>query len=804
MLFNKQWSIYKIGNESQKKIIDLPYDAMLREARNSEAKGGTRVGFFEGGDYMYERLFNIVSLENREVYFEFEGVYHDAEIFINEKFAYKQEYGYSSFVFNATRFVKAGFNRIQVKCTNSDQPNSRWYSGAGIYRNVHIYILPSTHILPRSLKVRTINYRTGQIQVSAQLNRDSATQLDIFDEDNQFVCSYNLAKTNAPVYTIEIPDCSLWDVDNPYLYRAVLTCGAQKEEVFFGIRQIELEKNKGLLINGNRTILYGCCVHSDSGLMGAETYESIEFKKVKKIKNAGYNAVRSAHNPISRDFLIACDILGVLVIDEYVDMWFTHKTAYDYAGKVEKNYKKDLFDMVEKDFSHPSVIAYSIGNEVSETAFEKGIRLTEEMTTYLHNLDNTRPVTCGINMLINGFANTPFRVYSNKKAKKELNKKISKPNKVTAWLKDKCYKFVCLFGRPLMKFLAKFPFVDRHTKKVFARLDIAGYNYGISRYARDLKKYPSRYILGTETFCSDANRFYNLAKNNPRIIGDFVWSGIDYLGEAGFNAWVNQKDFNYLDDKSGWLTDGGGRLDVLLNESFEVDLTKCAFRQQEIALGVVSPYDLANPKSPSVWKYSRALRSYSFPGFENKKIQVEVYSYHSLIKVFLNNKLIRTFRNRFGKNYFKFKMKYIPGKLSAESYDRDGEKCGVAILNSNNNAHLTISSDEKVGFASEPYFIHFNIVNDNNEIVPTKDEEIEIVSVTNGTLERLGNACPYNKDGYLKKKTSTYHGTCSAVVKPRKEGTTSVLVRTKSEGLTMINIPIQDRSLYKFEKEYGY
>ena len=804
MLFNKQWTFYKIGHESQKQIINLPHDAMLREKRDIHSKGGSKVGFFEGGDYIYERIFNVVSLENREVYFEFEGVYHDADISINDKNAYKQEYGYSDFVFNATRFLKAGLNRIKVKCINSDQPNSRWYSGAGIYRNVHIYILPSTHILPRSLKVKTVDYRSGKIEVSALLNREAATQLDIFDEDNQFVCSYNLAKTTRPVYTIEIPNCNLWDTDDPYLYRAVLTCGGQKEEVFFGVRQIELEKSQGLLLNGKRTILYGCCIHSDSGLMGAETYESIEFKKAKKIKNAGYNAVRSAHNPISRDFLIACDILGLLVIDEYVDMWYIHKSAYDYAGKVKTNYEKDLFDMVEKDFSHPSVIAYSIGNEVSETVFEEGLRLTESMTTYLHNLDNTRPVTCGINMLMNGFANSPLRVYSNKKAKKDSKKIPSKPNPVLAWIGDKLYKFICLFGRNLMKLLAMFPFVDRNTKKVFARLDIAGYNYGISRYAHDLKKYPSRYILGTETFCSDANKFYTLAQNNPRIIGDFVWSGIDYLGEAGFNSWVNQNENNYLKDKSGWLTDGGGRLDILLNESFEVDLTRCAYREQEIALGVVSPYDLASPKSPSVWKFSRALRSYSFPGFENKKIQVEVYSYHSLIKVCLNNKVIRKFKNKHGKNYFKFKMKYIPGKLTAESYDRDGEKCGIAILTSNHNPHFSISSDEKVGFANEPYFIHFNVVNDNNEVMPIMSEEIEIVSVTNGTLERLGNACPYNKEGYLGKKIKTYHGTCSAVIKPRKEGTTSVLVRSKAEGLTMINIPVQDRSTYKYEKEYGY
>ena len=799
MLFNKQWTFYKKGDEKNKKVVNLPYDAMLRENRSINAKGGDRVGFFEGGDYVYEKTFNIVSLENREVYFEFEGIYHDAEITINGKRAYRQEYGYSDFVFDATRFLKGWLNTIKVSCINSDQPNSRWYSGAGIYRNVHIYSLPATHILPRSLKVKTLDYKTGKIEVSALLNRESATKLDIFDHENQFICSYNLAKTTKPVYTIEVANFELWDVDNPNLYRAVLNCGNQKEEVFFGIRQVELDKNKGLLINGKRTILYGCCVHSDNGLLGAESYDSIEFKKAKKIKRAGYNAVRCAHNPASKDFLIACDILGLMVIDEYVDMWFIHKTAYDYAPRVETNYEKDLFDMVEKDYSHPSVIAYSIGNEVSETAFDDGVKLTEDMTRYLHNLDNTRPVTCGINMLINGFSKGAFKYYSNKKAKKDA----TKPNKVKSG-SALFNNFVSRFGQPIMKKLALLNRVDKNTKKAFARLDIAGYNYGISRYKKDLRKYPSRYILGTETFCSDASRFYELAKNNPRIIGDFVWAGIDYLGEAGFNAWVNGKECDYRKDRSGWLTDGGGRLDILLNESFEVDITRCAFRQQEIALGVVSPYDLASPKSPSIWKCSRALRSYSFPGYENKMIEVEVYSYHPYIKLLLNDKVITSFTNKKGKNHFKYRMKYVPGKLVAESYDEKNQKRGVAILTTNNNSRFSISSDEKIGFADEPFLIHFNIVNDNNEIMPIKKETVEIVSVTNGTLERFGNACPYNKDGYLKNTATTYHGTCTAIIKPRKEGTTSVLIKTKAEGLTMINIPIQDRSKYKYEKEYGY
>ena len=263
-----------------------------------------------------------------------------------------------------------------------------------------------------------------------------------------------------------------------------------------------------MLLNGKRTILRGACIHHDNGVLGACCYEDAEWRKIRILKENGYNAVRSAHNPCSKALLDACDHLGMLVMDESVDQWYIHKTEYDYVNYFMDWWKQDLKDMVEKDYNHPSVILYSTGNEVSETAQPRGIALTKEMTEYLHGLDPTRPVTCGINIFFNFLSSIGLGVYSDEKARKE----VEKPQKKKAVGSEFFNNMAGLLGDEFMKRGATLHGCDVKTRDAFANMDIAGYNYGIYRYKHDLKKYPRRLILGSETFCKDAYQFYELAK----------------------------------------------------------------------------------------------------------------------------------------------------------------------------------------------------------------------------------------------------------------------------------------------------
>ena len=757
MLINNNWIFYRLSKPEEKINVDLPYDAMFREPRDISFKGGDKVSFFKGDDYAYEKIINISDL-NSEIYFEFEGVYHHPQIYINGELAYERQYGYSVCLFNATKFLRLGDNLIKVIAINSDQPNSRWYSGAGIYRNVHMYVLPKAHIIPRSFKVNTIDYKEGKISFKCLLSESAELKLEIFDKENNLVLKkeYEAAKEIDDVLIIDNP--KLWNAEHPYLYKAVASIKGQTEELKFGIRSISLDKEQGLLINGVRVILFGACIHSDNALLGAESYKEVEYRKVRQLKELGYNAARSAHNPICKDFLEACDELGLYVMDEYVDCWYIHKTKFGYSNYMEDNYEADLLDMVENDYSHPSVIFYSTGNEVSETCEPRGIELQRKMNEYLHGLDNSRLTTCGINVFFNGIAHTPIATYSDKKAEDEYNAepKVEGSSDLYNTIANK-------IGADLMKKGAKLHIVDKNTRDAFKHMDVAGYNYGILRYKKDSKKYPDRFMCGTETFVFDAALFYETVKKYPRVIGDFVWAGLDYLGEAGFSAELNPNEFGYLKDRSGWLTDDCARKDILGDTTSEGDYTLVAFRKKVIDIGVVSPYDLRSKCQKKAWRFNHAIRSYSYPGEEDNKCIFYIYSNAPLVEVYQNDKLIKKAKIKPEKCFIKFNGKYIPGTLKAVAKDEKGNVLGESMLK-------TASKEQKLHFYKEEYpelqrfmYVHFSFGDNEGIVSPHKEYNIEISNIKGGKFLRLGNAASYNKIGYLTNKTPTYHSRAMAI-----------------------------------------
>ena len=757
MLINNNWIFYRLNKPEEKINVGLPYDAMLREPRDISFKGGDKVSFFKGDDYAYEKVINITDL-NICIYFEFEGIYHHPQIYINGVLAYERQYGYSACLFNATEFLKQGDNVIKVIAINSDQPNSRWYSGAGIYRNVHMFVLPKAHIIPRSFKINTIDSKEGKISFKCLLSEATDLNVEIFNKDNKSVLIKEYKGVKEIDDSLVINNPELWNAEHPYLYKAVASINGQTEELRFGIRQIELDKEQGLLINGEKVILFGACIHSDNALLGAESYKEVEYRKVRQLKELGYNAARSAHNPICKDFLEAADELGLYVMDEYVDCWYIHKTKFGYSNYMEDNYEEDLLDMVEKDYSHPSVIFYSTGNEVSETAEPRGIELQKKMNELLHQLDHSRLTTCGINVFFNGIAHTPIATYSNKKAEDEFK---SKPK--VEGSSDIFNTLGNMLGAGFMKRGATLHIVDKNTRGAFANMDVAGYNYGILRYKKDYKRYPDRFMCGTETFVFDAALFYETAKKYPRVIGDFVWAGLDYLGEAGFSAELNPQEFEYLKDRSGWLTDDCARKDILGNTTSEGDYTLVAFRKNVIDIGVVSPFDLRSKCPKKAWRFNHAMRSYSYPGEENNKCVFYIYSYAPRVEFYQNDKLIKKGKIKPKKCFIKFNGKYIPGSIKAIAKDEKGNVLGEVMLK-------TASKEEKLHFYKEEYpelnrFMYVHLFFGDNEgiVSPHKEYHIEINNVKGGKLIRLGNAASYNKIGYLTNKIPTYHSRGMAI-----------------------------------------
>lgn len=785
--FNQAWTFCRVGEETVKCEVMIPHDAMISEKRTEDSAGGINTGWFEGYDYIYEKEFEIPDeYEKQEISFEFEGVYHNAEVYLNgEKAAYRP-YGYTNFYIDADPYLKYGEkNQIRVIAHNADQPNSRWYSGAGIYRPVWMYVRPKQHILRNEIRVRTLSVDPAVIEAEVNTNAPGKVKLEVIaDAGSDVIIAAEIHTDGKLTKQFEIPDAKLWSVNTPNLYQLRVTFVAEQEngqnkcmetdqeEVIFGIRTLKWDKETGITINGERVILRGACIHHDNGVLGACCYPDAEARKIRILKENGYNAIRSAHNPCSKALLEACDRQGMLVMDEFVDVWYIHKTEYDYVNYFKEWWKQDLKDMVEKDFNHPSVILYSIGNEVSETAQKKGIHLTKMMTEYLHRLDDSRPVSCGINIFFNFLSSIGFGVYSDKKAKKEAEQaeKTKGKKKKKAVGSQFFNDLAGLMGSGFMKTGATFYGCDVKTRGTFANMDIAGYNYGIKRYQHDLKKYPERLILGSETFCDDAYTFWEMAKKSPRIVGDFVWAGMDYLGEVGVGSWEYRDYAPEFNHGPGWITAGSGRIDLTGKPLAEAGYTKTAFELTNRPVIAVRPVNHTGEKhSPSAWKMTNAIESWSWEGCEGKVAEVEVYARAARVDLFLNGKKVgsNTLKNSCDT---RFKVEYQPGMLETVVYNQKGKEISRNTLyTAGKETELRAIAEEQSVQKDHLAFIRLQYTDKNGTVKPLKRGILK-VSVKGGKLLGLGNACPYNEIGYCTNETDTYWGEALAVVQADGSG----------------------------------
>ncbi|MBQ4381238.1 MAG: glycoside hydrolase family 2, partial [Oscillospiraceae bacterium] len=588
--FNAGWYCRHLDEEGPGIPVHVPDDAMLRERRDGESEGGLNVGWFHGADYLYTKKFTLTpeDMEKHQV-LEFEGVYRKAEVRLNGHPIMFRPYGYINFCAPLDRFKVPGENTLEVIARNADQPNSRWYSGAGIYRPVWLWESGKRHIEHSGVKIRTLSLDPARIEVKVRTSGEGSVSVEVLDGDRTLASAAGCDRS----FVLEIPDAKLWSPDSPNLYTCRVRYADDTAEETFGVRTISWGTD-GFKLNGERIILRGACIHHDNGLIGAACDPDALERRLRLLRENGYNALRSAHNPCSKTALGICDRLGLMVMDEYIDHWYIHKTHHDYVESFEEWWRRDMQDMVDKDYNHPSVVLYSTGNEVAETAQPRGIKLAREMTDLLHEKDPTRPVTCGINIFFNFLNHIGFGQYSDEKAAKEAEKaakakaagkKAKESSTGSKFFND----MAGLMGADFMKLGATLHMSDVTTRESFANMDIAGYNYGEKRYKKDLKNYPDRLILGSETFCFDAYKFWELAKDNPRLIGDFVWAGIDYLGEVMIGSWEYGDYAKNFDAGLGWMSAGSGRIDLTGKPLGEALYTQVAFELERGPFIAVRP-----------------------------------------------------------------------------------------------------------------------------------------------------------------------------------------------------------------------
>ena len=768
--FNKNWSFYKQGCD-EKQIVDLPHDAMLYEKRDASCPNGQNTGYFPGGCYIYEKTLEVSEDDlSKDVALLFEGVYQNATIYLNGAKQCFHGYGYTEFEVEL-KDLKAGRNLIRVEADNAKEPNSRWYSGSGIYRPV--FLLKRNQDTVREVRITTKCISPAVLEISCS---PAGAEVEIFDGEDVVY--------SGQCGEITLEDAKLWSAERPYLYKAVIHTKTDVEETWFGIRRLRWNVKEGFLVNDVPVKLRGGCVHHDNGILGACTYRDAAYRKVRILKEAGYNAIRSAHNPCSRYLLEACDVLGMYVMDEAFDMWYLPKTKNDYARIFEQEYHADLAAMVEKDRNHPCVILYSIGNEISETAQERGIALAREMVAYMHSLDDTRPVTCGVNLFLNGLASKGIGIYQ--EDGEGAAQKAANSDKMAARLSGSAlYNAIMEHLSTIKNIVSRASFADKATREVFGYLDICGYNYGAARYRMDRKKYPNRLIVGSETYLPDLYRRWRRIEQLPNVIGDFVWVSWDYLGEAGIGTW-RYRESGFAKPYPMLLADSGA-ISITGQMGPQMYYSRVAYRlDRELKMAVRPVYQGGEKCRKSPWRLTDAVESWSWRGCEGMAAQVEVYSDDAKIELFLNGVSKGSAKPKYG--IARFAVPYEEGTLRAVAYDKKGNVLKECQLTSAGRDKICVRChvrEEEIPYGkSELIYVDISLTDEKGIVQILEDREL-VISIEGGaTLLGFGNDNPSSEESYVDTMHSTYMGRAQAILK-RTDGGEKVTVRVwASENLS--------------------
>lgn len=749
------WLFGEKGKEGEP--VSLPHDAMQRQGRKSDAPSGTGGAFFLGGNYIYEKeLWAPQEWKDQDIILEFEGVYPSAAVFLNGIRIGGCQYGYSLFRVPLTGLHYNEKNRIRVEVDHSSLPDTRWYSGAGIYRPVWLLEGKKEHINPDGIRVTTLSWEPAQICVEVDHTQkgDVGTEVRI----EIFYQGKKIASSKGEKADICIPDARLWDAESPNLYecRATLNNGEEILDVQsaqFGIRKIDWS-SQGLTVNGKNVLLKGGCIHHDNGILGARTYDKTEWRRIRRLKEFGFNAIRSAHNPLCRAALEACDALGMYVMDEAWDMWDISKTAHDYAGRFQEHYEFDLSSMVGKDYNHPSVIMYSIGNEVTEPAKQAGIDLAGKIIAKLKGLDQTRPVTAGINLtlllmstmehnpLADGAGAVPDTLNMNSTA---YNKMVSE------------------FGNK-MTLGAATEEADRVSSPVLDRLDIAGYNYAVSRYEKEGGVHPGRIVVGSETYPYELARTWKLVERIPYVIGDFMWTAWDYIGEAGIGAWSYDPEDMGFGKNYPWLLADTGALDILGNDNGEAGLAAVVWGKRTTPyIGVCPVNHPGTVPSHAIWRGSNALPYWSYQGCEGNEAEVEVYSTADWAELFVNGRSAG--RKELQDCKAVFHTVYEPGELKAVASNADGTfHSESSLFSADEDLNIRISPEENDVGAGELLYLDISLTGANGQVECNRDTSLR-VTVEGGELLAFGSANPKTEEDFLSGVHTTYYGRSLAVVK---------------------------------------
>ncbi|BDR56628.1 glycoside hydrolase family 2 TIM barrel-domain containing protein [Xylocopilactobacillus apis] len=796
--WNQNWHFWEDHNsfaliwdipETAKKI-DLPHDAMIEKPADPETLNGGNTGYRDGGSYVYVKNLFVEKSDKDQIFqLKFEGAYMNAFVYVNGQLAAKRPYGYSSFYVTLNDFLNYGSdNEIRVQIKNGAMPNSRWYSGSGLIRDV--YLLTSSNkifLKPDNLKIKVESANNeqstiflSQLVINKEINsvEDLHLQIEVYDNADQKIINEDipfslLADEERKIEErITISNPNLWSEDNPYLYRVEVNLISKNDQqidhtnTLFGVREVRIDANYGLRINGVKTKLRGACIHHDSGLLGAAAYDDAQFRQVRILKEAGFNAIRMSHIPAAPALLRACDKVGMYVMDESFDMWNRSKSDYDYSLYFEEWWQQDIISMVEKDFNHPSVILYSIGNEIPEIATNQGLSISNKINQLIHSLDPTRYTLAGVNGLFS-VGNQLISIV-NEVVEQQSNQGSEQGN-----VND----FMTAMNKYLDQIIVN-PNISKKLAQVFASTDIAGYNYMTARYEQDLKDYPQRIIVGTETYPPEIARNWNLVEKYDRIIGDFTWTGWDYIGETGVGI------PGYKFGEGGF----GAQYPAQLAYVGDIDIT--GFRRplsyyREIVFGirkdpyiaVQNPHHYGEELNKTPWMMSDTISSWTWNISEGSPVKVEVYSPGSTVELKLNDQVVE--KKEVNENHrVIFDLTYIPGELTAISYDKDQEVGRTSIVTANTEQKQIKLEMDPISYNLEKennsnrqlYYLKISLCDLSGNVINDRDEKINVeILDNNGKILGFGSGNPKPDNNYLELSTATFNGRALAIIQKNDE-----------------------------------
>ena len=755
--FNKSWHFclndgldWDAKIEKWDAVIDLPNDFSILQKRSAQAPSGAHGGYFMGGVAKYQKCFK--AKKNKRYFIICDGSFGVTDIYINANAIYTNKYGYNSFYVDLTDYLRYDQeNNLLIRVNNNSLPNTRWYSGAGLYRDVFLCECDSTYIHPYGTFVTTDNvfgdtaYMNAEVSIYSEKKCQGVVEFSVYED-----------KSDAPVAVFskvvvlrsgenkiqskfQIDSVKLWDLENPNMYKIKTTAKFENDkdtdESVFGVRIINIDSKRGFMLNGKSIKLRGGCMHHDQGALGSAVYKETEYRRVAKLKEAGFNAVRMSHNPQSPHFYEACDRLGLLVMDELFDYWSEGKKESDFHFYFTDNWDKWTDLIIRRNRCHPSIVMWSTGNEIPQkTGRGNGYYIATDIANKIRSLDTSRPITHALCSLWDNKEEYELELQENSFEADKMDC-FAKKTAVTA---DTC--------------------------------DIVGYNYLEYRLEKDLIRFPNRVIINTETFPLCAYTTIKQLLKNPRIAGDFVWTAWDYFGETALgHVEYNEKRGDFMLTYPYHISDCGD-IDMIGQRKPQSYYREIAWElRREPYIAVRHPKLCHIPYFISGWGFYECQHSWRFDGYEGKECEVYVFADCDQVVLEINGKEVGKL-DKTENGVYTFKAPYEKGKVVAYAY-AGGKLIGKSFIETEGDAKKVVLTKERSYTKGEIVYVDVEIKDENNNIC-TQEERVVSFTAQGGEILATMSGKLTEEGLYTEKNRTTEKGRCLVIFKKTEKKAT--------------------------------